>query len=278
MRIAIVTNFLYPEALGGTELFCWHLANALIIHGHEVYWIVPHFDTHTTITSVYPNGLKIVKFAAVAEGLKPDAEFVSRSFIKEMTEREIKVAHFNEFGGFEGISDTLLRDTHRAGIRTIVTLHLVHYICKTGTVRYGGLVQCNGKYIPARCGACNMFSEISPSRHVNYLLTNSFKSAFNFIDKNKIYLFPKLQRVMNNFKDRISFIASLQEHADVIVSITKWFRDVLIVNDISPEKIKYIPQVTPTSSRPIASTNSADRKNYVFIGRINKEKGHPTCG
>ncbi len=272
MKIAIVTNFLYPEALGGTELYCYQLAAALLSMGHEVYWIVPNFNNDTTITSTYENGLKIIRFAAIDKGMKPDAAFVSRSFVKEMNERNITVAHFNEFGGFEGISGDLLREAKQSGIRTIVTLHVADYICRTGTLRYGSKLSCDGKVIPSRCGACNIFSDFSGSRNLNYTLTASFKKIFDLIYKTNFYVLPQVKRTMNNFKAKLPFIQSLRENADTIVSITKWFREILIANEIPAGKIKYIPQAIP--DMPFIPRDEQKKRNgYVFIGRINKEKG-----
>ena len=63
MKIAIVTNFLYPDGLGGTELYCYQLANALVERGNEVYWFVPNFSSAITAVEERGKGIRIVKFS-----------------------------------------------------------------------------------------------------------------------------------------------------------------------------------------------------------------------
>jgi glycosyltransferase involved in cell wall biosynthesis len=273
MKIAIVTNFFYPDRLGGTELYCHQLANALLNLGHQVYWFVPNFNEKVTLTIDGENNLKIIKFAAIDKTVESSPVFVASSFIKEMQERNITVAHFNEFGGLSGVSEFLLKETKKAGITTVVTLHLAHYVCQAGTMRFGGKDVCNGEVIPNRCGSCNLFSNATSSESVNYLLTRVFNKVFDVMDKNDIALLPKIKRLLASFKLRLSFIAILRDHADTVVALAEWFKEVLILNGIPENKVVYLPQAIPSALQVQNVTGLDNRKNYVFIGRINKEKG-----
>ncbi|MFT3908098.1 MAG: glycosyltransferase family 4 protein [Ferruginibacter sp.] len=270
MKVALVTNNLYPEALGGTELYCYQLANALIGNGNEAYWFVPNLNKNFTATEERGNGIKIVKFALFDKHGASPLTFITASFIAEMKARDIRVAHFHEFGGPEGISKELLAETKKAGIATVVTLHLVSYACQTGLLHYGGVVPCNGKIIPNRCSSCCFFSNKTSSASLNLALTNVFSGLFKLKPVQSI---PRIKRFMNGVNMKATFIASVRENADVIVTLTKWFRDVLLINGFDEKKIKYIEQVSPEFDSSKYGTSASLRKNYVFIGRINKEKG-----
>jgi glycosyltransferase involved in cell wall biosynthesis len=275
MKIAIATNFIYPEGLGGTELYCYQLAKALKALGHEVFWFVPNFDKPDTVLSDNDAGIHIVRFAAVEQGKLPHAAFVAHSFIAELNNRKIDVVHFNEFGGFEGMSTSLLRETSRAGIRTIVTMHLVHYICMAGTLRRGGFQSCDGIVIPNRCAGCMMFSDpLTPVKNA-FRLPLLFYKAANISDELKLSFsrFPVFKRVYKTIHGRLDFISALNHHADEIVSLTHNFRDLLIRNGIRGEKITCIGQGSPEDNTVADRRDKEIRRNYVFISRVHKEKG-----
>jgi glycosyltransferase involved in cell wall biosynthesis len=73
------------------------------------------------------------------------------------------------------------------------------------------------------------------------------------------------------FKNKIPFLESLRE-ADVVVSLTEWFKKILIVNGIPEDKIIVIPQATP-GDHETEIISKGKQEGFVFIGRINKEKG-----
>ena len=270
MKIALVTNFLYPDGLGGTELYCYQLGNALIAHGNEVYWFVPNFNESVTTSEERGKGIKVIKFACVDNEKKTGIDIIAGSFTGEMRSRDIRIAHFNEFGGDEGISTGLLAATKQAGIATVVTLHLASYICKTGTLHVGGKQPCNGKMIVERCSSCYLFSNKTSSSWLNLGLTGFFEKI---IKNGAVQSLPKLKTLISAVNLKGVFISSIRDHADKIVSLTNWFRDVLLINGIAGHKIIYIPQVSPEPGQEIELQNKEDRNGYVFVGRINKEKG-----
>ncbi len=270
MKIAIVTNFLYPEALGGTEVYCFQLANALIKNGHEVYWFVPNFKKTTTASEERGDGIKIIRFAAVDDSLVPKLDFTIASFIKEIKARNIEAAHFNEFGGDDGISSTLLGAAKNAGVATIVTLHVITSMCHTGTLHFGGKQVCNGKMILGRCTSCHLFSNKTSFPTVNLVLAQSF---YNLLKIKSVRSIPKLKRFMSGMDQRSTFIKALKENADVIVSLSRSFREVLLVNGIPEKKIHLISQVSPGVVDSITSNKTEKRKHYVFFGRVHQTKG-----
>jgi glycosyltransferase involved in cell wall biosynthesis len=268
-HIAIVTNFIYPELLGGTEIYCQQLAEALLAQGNRVSWIIPNFNQAATTKELRENGLQVIRFANARPDGTTDLSFVVHSFLQTCKEAEMDVLHFQEFGGPEGIHPSMLKEARAAGFGVVVTLHLVHYICRAGTMRYGSWEPCSGKLIPNRCGSCILFSEATSSRLTNYWITRFFHFQFKLIQRFHLPVPRKVSQTMDQFTSRLPFIQQLKEDAHVVVSLTQWFRNVLIQNGIPEDKIVYLSQVTPKF--PAAAP--VDRKGFVFVGRINHEKG-----
>ena len=270
MKIAIVTNFLYPEGIGGTEIYCQQLAMALVERGNEVYWFVPNFNQSVTQTELRGNGIKIVKFAGVDEYKISSLAFTSSSFIREMQSRDICIAHFHEFGGDDGISPELLHACSKTGIKTVITIHLANYICKTGTMHFGGVLPCNGKMILSRCCSCHLFSGKTSIPFLNVAMSALFEPVLKL---GLVRSIPRLKSYMDGVNLKAAFIDTIKLHADRVVSLTQWFRDVLLVNGIPENKTVYIPQVSPAIDATAFSSASSARKGFVFIGRVDKQKG-----
>lgn len=270
MKIAIVTNFLYPEGIGGTELYCHQLASALVELGNEVYWFVPNFNKKLTQTEERGIGIRVVKFAAVDDELRSYLSFTKKSFIGEMKTRGIEIAHFHEFGGEDGISPELLPACKIAGIATVITFHLANYICKTGTMHFGAVEPCNGKVILSRCSSCYFFSNRTLYPSVNVTLARLFDPVLNLAIVQSI---PRIKKYMAGVSLNSKFISTVIESADMVVSLTNWFREVLSVNGIRENKSMYIPQVSPEINSDLMNSANNSRNNFVFIGRVDKQKG-----
>ena len=270
MKIAIVTNFLYPEGIGGTELFCNQLAIALAERGNEVYWFVPNFKSNVTLIGKSETGINVVRFAAVDSNSRQDFAFICNSFTSELKRIGIEVAHFNEFGGEDGISTGLLAAAKKSGVLTVVTLHLVNYICRNSMMHFGGLQPCNGKVVLHRCSSCALFSSATNNQVVNYNLSKIFEKVFSI---KAIQSLPKIKRVVHGVRLKQLFMNDLKAYADRIVSLTDWFKDVLLINGFPADKIAYIPQVSPEVDFSFRLKPNTERMHYVFFGRVNKEKG-----
>lgn len=268
-HIAIVTNFIYPDLLGGTEIYCHQLAEALLASGKQVSWIIPNFNQSVTTTEQRSTGMQVIRFANTLADGSTNLAFVTQSFLQACANAQVDVLHFQEFGGPEGIHPTMLKAARAAGYGVVVTLHLVHYICRAGTMRYGNWMPCNGQIIPNRCGSCILFSEATSSRYANYWITRFFHFQFNLIQRFHLPVPGKVKQTIDQFDMRLPFVQLLKEEAHVVVSLTQWFQQVLKVNGIPEEKIVYLSQVTPH----IQAITPVTRKGFVFVGRINHEKG-----
>ena len=262
MKIAIVTNFLYPEGLGGTELFCYKLAKALIKLNNEVFWFVPNWSKDVTSTSDFEK-IHIVRFAAVEKDKISNPDFVAASFIKEMKLRQIYVAHFNEFGGPEGSSANLLNATKASGIHTVVTLHLLNYLCRQGSMRHVYKEYNTGEIAGYRCGECLSQSKKST-------LASQLMPVLKLYAKTNLPVPSILIKKIATDNDKLPLVEALKNSADVVVTLTKWFQKVLIANNVESKKIVHIPQGEPEI---LVTPPPVKKTGFVFISRIHKEKG-----
>ncbi len=262
MKIALVTNFLYPEGLGGTELFCYKLAKALIQLNNEVFWFVPNWSKAVTSTSNFED-IHIVRFAVVEKDKKSNQDFVAASFIKEIKARQISVAHFNEFGGPEGSSANLLNATKASGIHTVVTLHLLNYLCRQGLMRHVNKENNSGEIAGYRCGECLSQSKKSA-------LASQLLPVLKLYAKTNLPVQANLNKNIDTYNDKLPLVEALKNSADVIVTLTKWFQKVLIANNVESKKIVHIPQGEPEI---LVTPSPLKKTGFVFISRIHKEKG-----
>jgi glycosyltransferase involved in cell wall biosynthesis len=88
---------------------------------------------------------------------------------------------------------------------------------------------------------------------------SKFGTAFGIIS-----LFKKLENDLN----------TLIDNCDSVIVISEWYRNILILNGINHQKIKYIPTGLPSSqSLPLFRKMPKGRLKLLFIGRISKFKG-----
>lgn len=85
---------------------------------------------------------------------------------------------------------------------------------------------------PSRCSSCNLFSDKTSSRAINLALSKIFEPVLKI---SLVRSIPRMKRYMDGINLKAVFISIIREHADMVISLTHWFRDVLVVNGI-PEK------------------------------------------
>ncbi len=275
MKIAICTNFLYPEKIGGTEIYLKNLADCLIEMGNEVFWLVPNFNQNISIDYQSDCGKwVVVKFAAIEKNNKPSLKFVAASYINTLNKYNIDIIHFHEFGGFEGMSPYLIRIAKKEGYPVVVTLHVLSYLCKTGKLKFGGIPKCNGKISFYKCTSCSIFQSKTKFRWWNYFLT-LVSYCFLFL-VNKFGQSLLFKRINNNthVSSTEYLLETLKESTDKILTVSSWFKSLLLINGVDQNKLIHIDQLCTLPK--ISNRNSSDfkiKKRLVFIGRINKEKG-----
>ncbi|MFN8250038.1 MAG: hypothetical protein U0T68_13875 [Ferruginibacter sp.] len=93
----------------------------------------------------------------------------------------------------------------------------------------------------------------------------------HLLDTRAARIIPRIRNYMNGIGRKEVFIDALRKHADVVVTLTRWYREILLVNGITENQLTYIPQVSPEIK--INNTGGGKREGYVYIGRIDEKKG-----
>ena len=278
MKVLQVLNHFLPEKTAGTEIYAWSLSFNLNKKGINTKVLVPNYNKIINEEYNY-NELSVIKFAEPSEvdrslimGFrKPDGlEYFKNILIQEKPD----IVHFHELAGSNGITLSHVEAARSYGSKVLFTFHLAGYSCKNGTLIHDGEQLCDGKINYSKCAQCYM-KERGYNRFSKHLVFSSEVLHKLSIDPSKwnskygtafgiISIFEKLQN------DLIKLI----DNCDRIVVISKWYKQILILNGIESNKIIYIPQGLPSNQTlPSKNVFSKGKVKLLFIGRISKFKG-----
>ncbi|MBS1736056.1 MAG: glycosyltransferase [Bacteroidetes bacterium] len=280
MKIIHVLNHFLPEQIGGTEVYVLSLCKSLQLCNLEALVLIPNYGS-TINETYYVEGIKVIKYAeptiadkavimgkAIPQGLP--------AFVQLIKTEMPDVVHFHTIGQSIGITIHHLLEVKKAGIRAIVTFHLAGYSCNVGTLMYKNQTLCNGLIDIKRCTACS-YSKKNISPAMQKVLLPVALSAYNLnYDTTNWHLtigtaigFPF---IINQLKKTL---LSITTHCDKVVVLTKWYRQVLLLNKVSNNKIVCITQGLPLQ-REVEKTNVGLKKvglKLIYVGRIIEDKG-----
>ncbi len=279
MKVVQVLNHFLPHQTAGTEVYSWALSKQLQQRGITVQVLIPHYNQTTAAYYVYDE-LEVHQYAEpsvvdrslimgfrVSDGLK--------HFIAFLTETKPDLIHFHELSGSNGIT---LKHVHAAkayGAKVIMTFHLAQYSCKTGTLVFKGEASCDGEVNLHKCSSCYLHkkgfaSMASPLTSVSAALDQFSIDTSKWNSKigtalGTVPIIAKLKTDLN------ALVAS----CDRVVTITNWYKRLLLANGVKEQKISYIPQGLPLKQNivPIKTNFNHKLLHLIFLGRINKFKG-----
>jgi len=279
MKVLQVLNHFLPNKIAGTEVYTWALCKQLQLQDIEVKIVIPNYGKTETSNYVY-DGLFVYQYAEPSKvdrslimGLRtPDGLIHFEEFIRK---EQPNIIHFHELAGSNGITLKHVEVAKQSSAKVIMTLHLVGYSCKTGTLSYLKKSACDGVMDLQKCSNCHLHS--TGHGKIAGPLTSISSLLYNF-SINPTYLQNKVGTALGT----VSIISKLMEdlhflvsQCDYIVSVTDWYQKVLLANGVNESKIKIIKQGLPFAHRQVISV---ERKLHtplklVFLGRINKSKG-----
>jgi glycosyltransferase involved in cell wall biosynthesis len=261
MKIGIVSNFYYEDNLGGTERYCYELIQSLQRKGLEVVWLVPNFNSDETIVGTTALSINYIKFAA--KRLNGDLQpTIIDSFLSVLRSEQITIVHFHELGGPEGSNIRLLQAAAESRLKCYMTYHLVYYTCASGDLQYLGNERCDGKIIQKKCVRCMIGHKIA-----NY--SPGCSQLPLVIPGTSLNLFKGLNRTIKN---RLAELRDVEKYTAKIFSLTDWFKDVLILNGVSPLSIQTVKQAYAKNA-VTQIDRSVEKKGFCYLGRIQKDKG-----
>lgn len=269
-----------PAQVAGTEVYTAALVRELTNLGVLCIIVIPNYNMQHDETYTF-EGIKIIKYAepsmpdrALIAGLRPPDGL--KNFIEVLKNEQPDVVHFHELAGSNGITLKHVAAAKNENAKVVFTFHLAGYTCKTGTLVYNENILCAGKIKKIKCSNCYLHSKGYGSIKnllvpVSYLL---FKAGVNTqLWDNKIGTGLATVSLIAQQKKNLEILSA---HCDKFIVLTEWYKKILLLNEISSEKIKHIPQALPLPSATIKLGKTHD-KNYVlkiiFVGRIHPLKG-----
>ncbi len=279
MKILQVLNHFLPQQTAGTEVYTWALSKQLQQRGVDVQVLIPNYKK--TAPSDYEfDGLAVHKYAepsvvdrSLIMGFRtPDG---LRHFIAYLQEIKPDIVHFHELAGSNGITLQHIHAAKAYGAKVTMTFHLAGYSCKTGTLVYKGETLCDGVIDLQKCSVCYVHTRGYAGASPYLVYASSILHQFS-VDaskwNNKIgTAFGTLPIIAKLKTDLNALVAA----CDRVVTITNWYKRVLLANGIEEEKISFIPQGLPLANALVPLKNEAAHQplRLLFLGRINKFKG-----
>ena len=278
MKIVHVLNHFLPETIAGTEIYVMSLIKELEKLGASCSVIIPNYKSFN-IETYSVDGVNVVKYAEpsvtdrslIMGKRQPDG---LSSFLDVIKKEKPYIVHFHELAGSNGITLHHVKAVKEAGFRTLMTLHLSGYSCMTGNLMYKDKEKCDGIIRIKRCTSCYLHVKKSPalSGVLTPLSMLLFKMGLNTTRINNrsgtalgtSFLVKKLKRDL----------LALGHHCDRIVTLTDWYKTMLVDNNINSHKISVIKQALPGGLASVADpvADSVVLK-IIFIGRISRFKG-----
>ena len=280
MKILQVLNYFLPDETAGTEVYVWALSKELQQQHETVEVMIPNHGKSNTGTYSYDE-IKVVKYAEpsvidrdLIMGRKAPDGLVN--FIAYINEIKPDIIHFHEITGSNGITLHHVLAAKKSGAKVIMTFHLASNTCKTGTLMYLGKNLCDGKIDISKCSKCFMNSKGTST--ITNIALNLSSVLYNLnvnvsTWNNKIGTALGTHGLLKVFQNNFN---TLIDNCDKVVTLTDWYKNILIRNGVNENKIKTIKQgLVYKSSVPMPATSNQNNKTLriLFLGRISPFKG-----
>lgn len=281
MKIIQVLNHFLPHQIAGTEVYTWALSKHLMQLGHDLVVVVPFFNEITDETYLY-DGIRVIRYAeptiqnrAVIMG-KQLPEGLAR-FQSILEEEQPDIVQFHEYAPGSGIGLAHIQAAKQMGAKVVMTFHLAGYTCKTGNLVYKGQTICDGKINISKCSTC-FLTERGNGPLAKLLVPASNIMRNLGIDpsnwNHKLGTALATTHIIAQVKNELKL---LKNTCDAFVSLTEWYKQQLILNQVPENQITLIKQGLPNAvvikDNPVAHQAITYPIRLIFIGRISAFKG-----
>lgn len=278
MKVLQVLNHFLPQQTAGTEVYTWALSKRLQHAGVDVRVIIPHYGKMEDAAYVYDE-LPVHQYA--------EPSIVDRSlvlgfrapdglphFIAYLKKEQPDIVHFHELAGSKGITLKHVEAAKKSGAKVIMTFHLAGYSCKAGTLVYKGQELCNGVIDLQKCAVCYLHRRGYAKASSLLVNASGLLERFSIDSTRWNHKAGTILGIVHLIAGLKKNLLKLVANCDQVVTITRWYQQVLTANGIEEAKISYIPQGLPL----ITQTTAAEHRKVgplrlLFLGRINPFKG-----
>ena len=267
-----------PQQIAGTEVYTLAIAKELVKQGLEIVVLIPNFGKD--IVETYEiEGIKVIGYAQrnipnrkLLQGkVKPDG---LKSFVAVLRNESPDIVHFHELTGSNGITLHHLVAAGNEGFKTVMTFHLAGYSCNTGTLMYKNEQLCDGIIRINRCSWCSYSNKnISLFKKGLLLLMSQGFYAVGYDTRNLGTQFGTALAYPSIISSLKKSLLELAGVCDRLVTISHWYKNILIKNGVDPSKISYIQQGLQGRMIQPIDKKDVDILKLVFVGRITPVKG-----
>lgn len=263
MKIALVSEYFYPQSKGGTEKYVYELAKKLISERNEVEIITSangvenyHYDEISVrVLKEEKSGDQLI-----ISGSKPAHNL--NSFITLLKEQQYELIHFHTLTPSFGIHH--VNSVKTLGLKIYFTAHVPTVTCIHGDLMLYGQMACDGKIINQRCMSC-------------YISKKQIPKELAILFARLIYGLKYPKSIANVVKQKQQDIFNLNALCDRIFIFTNWQKRIFIENGIEEAKLSVtqqmiIPEPDQVNKRNFI-TNKNEKTKIGFAGRVCHEKG-----
>lgn len=274
MKIVHCLAYFLPYSIGGTEVYVHSLAKGQQLLGHDVQIILPFLDRGIPKNYEY-DGIKILGYT--------ESKVATRSMIfgeeppkgipefLELLKNEMPdIVHFHEISNSHGFGKYHLEAIILLGLKSIYTIHIAIFTCKTGNLYYCRKEKCDGIMNINKCSVCFLYEKGIPEIGGKIIAGLGVFPSLSDLASGK---FKTVLREPKAVKWAMVRNREIFNNCNKIIVLSNWYRDILIANNYPTSKIKYIPQGLPTSQKYSDRKKSNSSLDLVFVGRITPIKG-----
>lgn len=258
LKILLVSEYFFPKSTGGTELYVFNLAKALILLGNNVAVLSCVKDP----VDYEFNGVEVIAIpfnednytAVIKEEVAADnLDF----YISKITSFNPDIIHFHTLTTSIGFFH--IKKSISLGYKVILTSHIPGHVCLRGDLVYMNKEVCDGIIESSKCLSCYHHSKeiIYPFNYVTAAILKFGGYFFSSIDsaKNKKNILLKLSKMLST-----------------VIVVSRWQKDMFLANGVDPTKLEICRQAVFKSYSHVDRTPN-EKLTIGFISRISKGKG-----
>ncbi len=286
LKIIHCVNQYMPLHMAGTEVYIHTLACLQSQDGHKVSIVTPHIEHYRPeqINRYYIyDGINVYQYM---EGGDPkNRDYISGKkkpeglpdFYKCVELLQPDIVHFHELNRSIGLGIEHVKLAKKYGAKIVLTMHLSSYTCNTNTLIKDKQL-CNGRISEFECSVCTYKTKFNipgvfsvPTAIASVILKKS--GIISLLPAGKATTVLAMPGAIGRIKKELE---ELSDNIDMFVSLTEWYKKILLINGVPSKKIAVIEQALAASKQSIFKRNDLSASlplKMVFIGRIQPQKG-----
>lgn len=271
MKIIHVPWTMYPDSVGGTEIYVTSLARCLRDRGHTPIIVA----AGTRDASYTHDGITVHRLAAPEwnnRGSSPghDTAGAAARFAALVDRERPDVVHLHTVT--PAIPLEAVHEMRRREIPVILTYHTAPISCQRGTLMLFGAEPCDGLIETRRCATCMAQSKGLPRSLARAVAGVPLDSRLAGLPlPGRVSTALRMRELSQEFRDGFHALA---REVSQIVALCQWTANVLLLNGVPAERITLsrhgidLPRTAPPPRTPSDCTT-----RIAFAGRLNRAKG-----